>query len=115
MPRAYRLEMARPLREVETVGKIVGALIGRAQRRQTECFFGEFQNAAEFVLYVRNVARFGVWRYDNQRHAKTQLERIVNLRRNMVVPATPIVPRDENRRIVPILTSPDRIDDRTNP
>lgn len=54
------LEGDRSLVEVETIGKVVGGSVGIAQRRQGESLFDEFEDAAEIVGNVRDVASFGV-------------------------------------------------------
>src|SRR3974390_2575227 len=90
--------------EIEAVGEIVGGLsIGVAERSESESSFDQIQDAAEIVVHVRNVLCLGVWRNDDQRHAKTiDIARspagaIVHDFgwRHVIVPAAPIVPRDD--------------------
>src|SRR5580692_7066260 len=53
--------------------------------------------------------------YDDQWHTETVFVRINQRRRHVVIPSTPIIPRDDDDRIVPILALADGIDHRRNP
>src|SRR5207237_800642 len=64
---------------------------------------------------TRDVLRPCVRRDHDQRHAESVFVRIDDLRRNMIVPAAPIVPGDKNRGIRPVRTVADGIDDRCHP
>src|SRR5271156_1004312 len=74
------------------------------------------------MIYVRNVLRLGVRRPPKEGHAKavdisrSPAHTVVNNRGcDVVVPSSPIVPRDENRGVGPILTVADGIDNRCYP
>src|ERR1700737_5262413 len=86
------LERDRNLAEVEAVEKIVSGSVGITQRRQAVGFLDEFEDAAKIMGDMRDVAGFGVGRDDDQRNTKSVLVGVEELRWNMVVPATPIVP-----------------------
>src|SRR5258707_12073654 len=104
------LKLQRSLIEVETIGEVIGRRVRVAERRQTEGVLSELQYAAEIMLRVRNVLRLDVGRDHDQRHPETiyiaaSPGRAIHLhlgRRNVVVPASPVVPGDENRGVVPI-------------
>src|SRR5580704_1691592 len=67
------------------------------------------------MLPVRHVMRFRVGRDYQQWYAEAKLVRIVLRRRDVIVPAPPIVPRDENYGALPIRAFSDRVDDRCHP
>src|SRR5580698_2163374 len=115
--RCNMFEDARVLREVEGIHEIVCAPIRRAERAlwYSKGFLGKGQDAAELVLCPRNVSSLGVRRDDQQRYAETELVIVVDRRFHVIVPPTPVVPRDENRGALPILTLTDRVDDRRDP
>src|SRR5579863_488669 len=64
---------------------------------------------------MRNVPGGRICRNDDERHPESQLVGIVSLRLDVVVPATPIIPRNKDRRVVPILRLSDGVDDACNP
>src|ERR1700691_5679227 len=75
------------------------------------------------MLLMRDVLRFGVGRNDNQRHAEPINVAATPLcaihqhlrRRNMIDPASPVIPGNENRCILPVRTVADRVHNRRYP
>src|SRR5215472_11523271 len=113
--RADADERLRRLGEIEAIAEIVGAAVAVVEARYAEILFGEMENAAELMLDVRDVTVPCVRRDDEQRHSEAQPHLIELLRRNVIVPAAPVVPGDEYRRAVPEWTRADRVDNRGHP
>ena len=114
------LKTDRFLPVVETVAdagraRVLITVGGSAEQRQIERLLYEPLNAGELVLRVRNVVRLGVRRNDDARHAKTQAFEVELRRRRVVVPPAPLVPRDDDGRVVPVLTLANRVDDGGHP
>ena len=110
------------LREDEAIGKVVSRGVGVTERRQIEGGLDELQDAAEIVSGVRYVRELRIGRYDNQRHAEAvDVSRspahavIDDFGRDVIVPAAPIVPGDDDRGVGPIGAVADRVDDRRHP
>src|SRR5215472_3763399 len=68
--RGNRLELQRRLSQRKTIRKIVCRAVGVSKRWQVERALDELQYATEVVCRMRNVGSFGVWRDNDQRHAK---------------------------------------------
>src|ERR1700674_5489735 len=103
------------LMKVETIREVVGHSIRISERRQMVNPFDELQNTAEIMGNVGDIALLRERRHDDQRHAKPVFIRVDDCRGNVVIPSSPIVPRDEDGSVVPILTAADGIDNRRNP
>src|ERR1700722_15793795 len=114
------------LRKVEAIENARGSRVGvaarrRADGRQVEYLFDELQNAAELVLRVRYVAGAEtvsdarVGGNDDAGHANAEPAKIELRWRHIVVPAAPVVPKNDDRRRVPVRAAADRIDDRGHP
>src|SRR5580704_5795196 len=101
--------------KVETIRKIIGQSVGISERRQVINLFNELQNAAEVVSDVRYISLPGKGRHHDQRHPKTVLVRVDNIRGDVVIPASPIVPSDDDNGVVPVLALADGINNRRNP
>ena len=56
-----------------------------------------------------------VRRDDDARYTEAEAYPIGLRRRNVVVPAAPVVPQNEDRRVVPVLALADAVDDRGDP
>src|SRR5579859_5742431 len=112
------------LAEVETVGEIVERIgVGKSQSRYIKVFLDELQDAAKIVRNLRNMFRFGQRRHHDERHAesvdvaRSPTAAIVDDlgRCHVVVPASPIVPDDDDRGVRPVSTTCNGIDDGSDP
>ncbi len=101
--------------EVETVREVVGGGIRISERRQTVNLFNELQDAAKIMRDVRDVTRLCERRHHDQWHAKTVLIRVNDRRRDVVVPPSPVVPRNKDDGIGPIGAVANGIDNRRHP
>ena len=117
--RSDRLKLQRRLGEVKAIGEIVCRCIAITQRRQPIGLFNKFENATEIMVCVRDISRSRVGRDDDQRHAEAVYVTATPLcavrenlgGRNVIIPAAPIIPRDENRGVRPILAVADGVYD----
>src|SRR5205807_10156557 len=93
------LKWNRRLAEVETIGEIVGGSVRVAKRRQVKGLLNELQYASEVMSNVRSVGRLGVRRDDDHGHAEPVLVGVEKRRRDVIVPASPIVPGKYDRGV----------------
>src|SRR5208337_2052869 len=104
--------------EVEAVGKIIGVSVGIAQRRQLVILFDEPQDAAKVMGHVRDIALVHPRRDDDERYPKTvhiagapTAAVVHHPGGDVVIPASPIIPGDEDDSIVPVITTPNGVHD----
>lgn len=102
--------------EVETVGHIVRGLVAGVDRPQAKRVLAEFHEAHVGVLGMRDVPALCIRAEDQAPHARpvAELGAVLPLldqrRGDVVVPATPVVPRDEDDGVGPQPTLDDRVD-----
>ena len=103
-------------RVVEAIAHVVRGSGARVQRRQTERRLAETDEADVRMLLVRDVGGLRVRAEDEARDAVAVAELravapLLHLRRiDVVGPAAPVVPRDEDRGLVPEPARDDRLD-----
>ena len=120
----------RLLGEIEAVGHGIRTAVALVQRRQVEDLLAEAHQADMRVQLVRDVPGFCIGAQHQARNARTIAERVavefrVRVRRalrmcavprfddgriDMNEPAAPVIPGDEDRRLIPEPTGDDRID-----
>src|SRR5580658_8086976 len=105
-------ECARRLSQVEKIPEIGGgALVRKSKRtlRDAEVLLDKPENASEVVAFVVNIAHRRVGRDHHQRYAKAVLIIALTIRRHgqeswrlVIVPTSPVVPCNKDRRVLPI-------------
>src|SRR5215472_4896274 len=120
----------RALREIEAIRHRARTTVALVQGGQVEDLLAEAHETDMRVELVRDVAGFRIGAQHQARNARTVAERVtvefrVRVRRalrmgavpsfdngriDMIEPAAPIVPGDEDRRLVPEPTGNDRVD-----
>src|SRR6266478_2024542 len=98
--RCDELEGLPRLREIKTIGEVVCGSVREAERGQLEIGLDELEQAAEIVGDVRNVGALGERGDDNQRDSKTVFVGVLDLGRNVIVPAAPVVPGEDRKSVV---------------
>jgi len=116
--RGNGLERNGRLRHVEAVGKIVGVGVGVAEGVEAVGGFDVVEDAAEVVPGVGDLLGLGVGRDHDQGHAEAvdiagvPADAVVDdFRSDVIIPAAPIVPSNDDGSVGPIRTVADRIDD----
>ena len=115
MAQRKRCGRAGRTREVEVVREVVGEPVAIGERREAPVVLDESQHARELTFGMVDPPRLRVRGDHQHRHPEPVAERIDPPRGHVIVETSPLVPRDEDRRVLPHGAPHDRVDDASGP